>query len=59
MNAVIINQIKLSFNVKIPSNVTFTLLVRYSYSLLTSLLNVLAIFQRFTITNYGICKECF
>lgn len=53
MNAVIINQIKLNFNVKIPSNDTLTLLVSYSYCFLTSLLNVLAIFQRLTITNYG------
>lgn len=57
MNAVIINQIKLNFNVKIPSNDIFTLLVSYSYCLLTSWLNVLLLFQR--LTNYGICKVCF
>lgn len=53
MNAAIINQINLNFNVKIPSNDTITLLVSYSYCLLTSLLNVLAIFQRLKIANYG------
>lgn len=58
INTVIINQVKLNFDVKIPSNDTFILLVSCS-SFLTSLFNVWETFQILKITNFEICIECF
>lgn len=59
MNVAIINKVKLNFDVMIPGNDTFILLVSCSYSLLTSVLNTLGTFQRLKITNFEICIECF
>lgn len=55
INAVIMNQVKLNFDVTIPSNDILILLVRCSSSLLTAVLNVWETFPRLKITNFEIC----